>query len=185
MANYNELFNDKTPVTTLQLPWPGGPCLHYHATWYKNLSSIRSGIDFSEARPNTDFGRGFYSTTSYAQAKRLATSMANARGEETVVIIFEINREALANLPSLVFIRGDRTNRDYWELIKTFRLGRAAEAEEAVKCYDVIIGMVALEWDDDVCIANPTYDQFCFKKADSATSVLKYSRHEVVKPQPQ
>ena len=68
----------------------------YHGTSKSGAANIRAnGIDLSYSRARTDFGRGFYTTTSQLQAQKWA---ARHGGE---VLEFRVSRQALESLNSL------------------------------------------------------------------------------------
>lgn len=87
-------------------------CLRHHAT---KMLPPAGRIDHTAGMPNTDFGRGFYTTTLRRQAedwaylKHKKENLAN-RGKldfQPVVVWFEVPRLGLANLETLTFGRAD------------------------------------------------------------------------------
>ena len=55
------------------MAWTDGPLVVYHGTDNAAASSIfKNGIELSLSQPFTDFGAGFYTTTSLPQAQNWA-----------------------------------------------------------------------------------------------------------------
>lgn len=99
----------------------------YHGTEKSAASNIRSnGIDLSRSRANTDFGRGFYTTTDYAQAQKWA---ARTGGE---ILEFSVSRQALARLNGLDM--GAKTQPSLFRFFRHNRLGGRMHS------YDVVSG---------------------------------------------
>ncbi len=74
-------------------------------------------------RPNTDFGQGFYVTTSEHQAKQWANTrwVRNPlSGIKALVLRFELDRDWIASLDTLAFARPIQ---DFWDLVTDCRNG--------------------------------------------------------------
>ncbi|HEX5327388.1 MAG TPA: DUF3990 domain-containing protein [Acetobacteraceae bacterium] len=85
------------------------------------LSGFR--INLARCRPNTDFGQGFYATTSEHQARQWANSRwvrSPASGTNAVVLRFALDRDWLASLDALAFARPIP---DFWDLVADCRNG--------------------------------------------------------------
>lgn len=58
--------------------WNNPEIVLYHGTLQEHTQTIRAnGVDTSLGRPNTDFGRGFYTTTRLAQAEEWAETLGS------------------------------------------------------------------------------------------------------------
>ena len=108
---------------------------------------VESGVDVSRSRPDCDFGRGFYCTTSLKQAKEWALLKAARRSGPPSVVGITVPRQEIAALRFLAFVRGERDAMDFWSLVQFFRGGNAISAGIAISSmfpYDVVFGPVAL-----------------------------------------
>jgi hypothetical protein len=123
--------------------WSNPNAVLYHGTTKKHADAIlRQGIDPSLGEPNTDFGRGFYTTTNREQAEEWAQVKAAQSGDPAVVLQLTIDRQALARMRTLAFVL---PSPDYWSLIERCRDGTdIAHATE--ERYDVVYGPVAKRW---------------------------------------
>lgn len=100
----------------------------------------KHGIDLSKCAVDTDFGRGFYTTTLERQARlwawnrfyRWQADNPSGSANPPVVLRFCIRRysitpqtsaldDGLDQLHSLAFVRGDYDNDDYWSLVQHCR----------------------------------------------------------------
>jgi hypothetical protein len=110
------------------------------------------GVNPRKGRPRTDFGPGFYTTTVEGQAKSWAWVIAAANavggtlGSAGAVVRLEVDRDALAGLESIGFIRGDYDAEDFWSLVFHCRGGALGHARPAAAYYDVAYGPVASFW---------------------------------------
>jgi Protein of unknown function (DUF3990) len=110
-------------------------------------------VTLGRCRPNTDFGQGFYLTTSEQQAR----DWANTRARQTrrkrmggmphtlaVLLSFDVSRDALASLEMLAFVRATDDYHDFVDHCRTWaagpRHGRAGPSD----LYDVVVGPVRL-----------------------------------------
>jgi hypothetical protein len=132
------------------------PILHAAPDWQPDLSDYlilwhgctaldknkieASGIDLSYCAVDTDFGRGFYTTTLERQARQWAWTRyydwqarnPTATGNQPVVLRFRVRRystrsrpkkpgKGLDKLLSLQFVRGDYDSDDFWSLVQYCR----------------------------------------------------------------
>ncbi|WP_342528206.1 DUF3990 domain-containing protein [Chryseomicrobium sp. FSL W7-1435] len=75
----------------------------YHGTIKKDGLLIQNSIDLTKCRYSTDFGKGFYVTNNYTQARQWAEKRARSAKDEglnsndclPVVIVFELNSNKL------------------------------------------------------------------------------------------
>jgi hypothetical protein len=87
----------------------------------------KSGVDPTLGRPNTDFGRGFYTTTIERQARHWAWArfydpkFSRATGIQPVVLRFRVDRHELAKLAAIAFGSGDYDDTDFWSLVQHCR----------------------------------------------------------------
>jgi hypothetical protein len=125
--------------------WDNGELVLYHGTDSGSADSIRKGIDLTVCREGRDFGRGFYTTSSFQQAEAWAKEKTTFRrryspGIYPVVLSFMADRDHLAGLESLWFVRG--TSDDYWSFVKHCRSADETKHGRS-DCYDVVAGPVS------------------------------------------
>jgi Protein of unknown function (DUF3990) len=144
----------------------------------------KNGISLAACAIDTDFGRGFYTTTVERQAKQWAwrrfldwqKQNRRATGNEPVVMRFQMRRYSLTkkrlaihergidDLLTLAFVHGDYGNDDYWSLVQHCRASTTAKINDHRRApnrwYDVVIGPVAAFWTQRV--AMPDADQVSF-----------------------
>jgi hypothetical protein len=83
----------------------------YHATSSSAAAKIRAtGPDLARARPDTDFGRGFYTSTDAAQALRYARTKFRESGESIDLIHFRVSRQSF----DAMNVRRFKTVDDQW-----------------------------------------------------------------------
>lgn len=131
-------------------------------------------INVAQSSRPTDFGRGFYATTNRRQAcewanegvRRLSGIPATA-----LVLAFEVDRDALAALDTLIFVT---PTDDYFDFVEHCRLRpgqlqhrRGSAAAKAY--YDVVFGPVSLGF-QRLVIHN--CDQVSFHNQKSAGALL-------------
>jgi hypothetical protein len=112
--------------------WSGGDLAVYHGTdtFSLGLAGLVQGqqvnfvVQLPLCRPATDFGRGFYTTTSQHQARQWANAKVRrvSRRNQTLglVLKFNVDRDRLAALQSLVFVRAIQ---DFWDFVSHCRNG--------------------------------------------------------------
>jgi hypothetical protein len=90
-------------------PWTNAPVRLYHGTVDVFANAIVSGgVAVRLGRTGTDFGPGFYTTTLERQAKTWAHQLAiSRRGSRAAVVAIDVDRDALASLDTLAFVRGE------------------------------------------------------------------------------
>jgi hypothetical protein len=112
--------------------------------------------------PFTDFGQGFYLTTRLHQAKQWANAKVLRAGSKThltaIVLRFQMDREWLATLDSLAFVR---ETKEFWNLVTDCRHGFPPHQRlpPSPLPYDVVYGPVSL-WRQILVIQN--CDQISF-----------------------
>jgi hypothetical protein len=150
------------------MAWTNGPLTVYHGCNEASALSLvkparphAHGIDLSLCRRRTDFGAGFYTTTNPRQAREWANKRcgrSNASGappRRATVISFSVDRQSLAALEALVFIRDGR---DFYDLVTYCRQGGINHAR-ATGPYGAVFGPVSLPGPSRV---RPESDQISF-----------------------
>ncbi len=120
----------------------------YHGTLEIHVQSILNGVDVNRGRPYTDFGRGFYTTTVERQARTWASQLSQQkRATQPAVIRFDVDRDALAQLDCLCFVRGSFDFDDFWSFVFHCRMKGGNHARATNQgWYDAVIGPVTASW---------------------------------------
>lgn len=144
----------------------GHPLLRlYHGTNGKAADAVLRGIDLGRCRGRTDFGRGFYTTTSVVQAWAWASRSAGPRepgfARGPAVVWFDVPREQLGNLVSMAFVRSTKDADDYWSLVRHCRDGGDHRRPDGQPWYDWVCGPVAKMPLDGLAVWRG-FDQFSF-----------------------
>jgi Protein of unknown function (DUF3990) len=153
------------PIYAAAPPWvpPRSQYIRlYHGCTSHDANNIQThGIDLTLCRTDTDFGRGFYTTTVLYQARQWAwnrfydPAVTRIRPNQPVVLKFLVNRYHLADLYFISFVLGGRTNRDFWSLVQhcrhrvpgTIKDHRGPVYQpDGTRWYDVACGPVAALW---------------------------------------
>jgi Protein of unknown function (DUF3990) len=151
-------------------PWTDQDIALYHGTSDQWTASILRAVDLRQARPLTDFGRGFYTTTKLDQAKRWARDVARIWGGSAAVIKFDVERDALAMLQCLSFIRADTLAVDFWSFVQYCKTIPSDHRRRYVAgYYDIVAGPVPGDWKKQSVIRDS--DQISFH-TDAAVDVL-------------
>lgn len=133
-------------MPTAFTPWTNQDLVLYHGTTEGGARGIMTtGVLLAESTRRTDFGRGFYTCTSRPQAERWAQikALAGAPATRPAVVCFTVERDALAHLQSLVFVRSVPDAEDYWQFIAHCRSGNPHHGRrQAEGHYDVVFGPV-------------------------------------------
>jgi hypothetical protein len=167
--------------TTRHLPkWNNPNIKLFHGTVEGAAAAMQSnGIDPSLGRPNTDFGRGFYTTTWLSQAQEWAGQKAVTVGKQPAVVKLTLDRLALRSLRSLAFVRGSLDAEDFWSFVEHCRNGDG-DAPVTHEYYDVVYGPVAVRWGPDEYEIHPEMDQISFH-GTSARELLRECTVEVMR----
>jgi Protein of unknown function (DUF3990) len=135
-----------------------------------NLSLVAGGH-------RTEFGRGFYATTwqrqaefwANRQAKKLSIKLRNQPRPKAVVLRFEVARDMLAGLESLVFTS---EHSGFWSFVAYCRSGSVSHGRGGGQTeYDVIYGPVSV-WPQRLVIKDCDQISFHTDKALAAISTL-------------
>lgn len=105
--------------------WTNGPVTLYHGTLLSHAQDILNhGIELNRCQQRSDFSRGFYTTSSRAQAVTFANrKYDDARGvsprtrDYAALLSWILDRNSLGKLENLVFVRG-RDNDEYWQFVE-------------------------------------------------------------------
>lgn len=120
--------------------WTNSTVEVYHGTIERYANNIvSSGPDPKRGRFDTDFGPGFYITSSLHQARQWANIKARARPTEIpAVVIFDLDLDEIAQYKDhLVFTLDDTRFHDF---VTFNRLGGRHHSRISAKSYDVIYG---------------------------------------------
>jgi hypothetical protein len=134
-------------------------------------------VNLRLCRPCTDFGQGFYVTTSEHQAKqwanaRLLRNLAPTGTPVAIVLAFQIRRDWLASLDTLAF---GRPITDFWDLVQDCRIGFSPHQRQPPhKCYDLVYGPVTL-WPQRLIIQD--CDQISFHTQRAVRSLTSARVH--------
>jgi Protein of unknown function (DUF3990) len=165
-------------MAKLAVSWSNPDIILYHGTHSAHAPSILAAIDLAICRPRTDFGQGFYTTTSEIQARDWADTkvkLYNTRNPllpsvTSEVIEFTLERNVLAGLEAVWFVRGDIAAADYWSLIRHFRVGATIGKHHqrigGKPWYEVAVGPVAASW-FSIPRAHRDMDQISFHSSKS------------------
>lgn len=95
-------------------------------------------IDLLKSKPNKDFGRGFYLSPLYEQAKNMAeVKVEQLEHGSPIVQQYEVNEEDITNLKVLRF---DSYSEEWANFILD---NRNNKSDKAVHDYDIVIGPIA------------------------------------------
>ncbi len=144
--------------------WNDQNILLYHGTSDLWAASILRAVDLRHAQPLTDFGRGFYTTTKLDQARRWATGVVRTWGGSAAVIEFDVERNSLAQLEGLFFIRSDTLGVDFWSFVQYCKTIQGDHRRiYTAGYYDIVAGPVPDDWKKQSVI--PDSDQVSFHTA--------------------
>ena len=136
--------------------WKNPPLIVYHGCDDVAAHAIctaqgrqPNGIDLKLCSPQTDFGRGFYTTTFLHQAKNWANARYKRRSKvaaSAAIVKFQIDREALSHLEDIAFVwEGAPNVSNFWSLVRHCRGGNDhSHPSRKPAFYDVVYGPVAL-----------------------------------------
>lgn len=146
--------------------------------WASILNDPRH-VQVGKGNSNTDFGRGFYTTTIQRQARHWAwlryfskcsTPPPGPGGLLPVTLRFKVRREELTaglmNFEMLSFVSGSYDSEGYWSLVQHCRSGGSNQKCKPTTCseeeqwYDVVTGPAAAFWQQRVAMNDS--DQVAF-----------------------
>jgi hypothetical protein len=153
-------------------PWTNQPVRLYHGTTTAHAFAITtSGVRVSASRTRIDFGQGFYTTTVQRQAQAWAWQLTDGRAAKPAVVYADVDRDVLAGLDCLWFVRGDFQAEDFWSFVvhcRTYGTDHARLTAGKSR-YDVVIGPVTAMWKQRTPM--PDSDQISFHTS-AAEAVL-------------
>jgi hypothetical protein len=131
------------------VPLPGIPIWNdqdivlYHGTLDTYVVSILQGVNLAQYKHLRDFGRGFYTTTRRVQAEQWANDLAiQTAGAAPAVIEFTVERNDLALLDMLFFVRGTASAVDFWSFVQFCRSSATDHGRAHTPWYDLVTGPV-------------------------------------------
>jgi hypothetical protein len=151
----------------------------YHGAVAANVRSVLGRVDVNQSRPDTDFGKGFYTTTLERQAWSWAWTLAQrVPGMAPAVIRFTVDRDRLAALDHLAFVRGHYEADEFWSFVFSCRGGSPHHGRKTNGgWYDVVVGPVTAFWQQRLSLGDA--DQISFH-TDRAAALLDASDPQVV-----
>jgi hypothetical protein len=159
--------------------WVNQDLVLFHGTinWFE--TAILTAIDVRKGLSDRDFGRGFYMTTSLAQARAWAWRTSQRYpGSMPSIVSIAVDRDSLAKLESLSFVRGAVDAHDYWSFVRACRTSGTHHGRSTKQgWYDVVVGPVSRDW--LILDAFPDADQFSFHTRRAA-NLLNRSPRSVV-----
>lgn len=154
--------------------WNDQDILLYHGTLDAHVASIFQRVDLNKCKHLRDFGRGFYTTTKRTQAERWANDLAaQTVGAVPAVIEFMVERNRLALLDTLFFVRSMPDSVDFWSFVQFCRSTAMDHGRARAPWYDLVVGPVMGSLRKQTVI--PDSDQISFHTVH-ATAVLDRSR---------
>jgi Protein of unknown function (DUF3990) len=145
-------------------------------------------VDVRAGRIDSDFGRGFYTTTIERQARYWAWQRyydpryARTTGNSPMVLVFEVERHLLAKLQSLSFaIAGYNSANGFWSLVQHCRQSDPSQAPPVIhdhngpvhdgahNWFDICYGPVSAFWVQQAAVLDS--DQVSFH-TDAAAQLL-------------
>jgi len=167
------------PRRSFKVPLPGIPLWNdqnidlFHGTLDRHVASIMLGVDPAVCQYLRDFGRGFYTTTNRLQAERWARDLSRHTSGVPAVIKFTVERNALAGLDCLFFVRGTPPAAAYWSFVQYCRTIAADHNRAHTGWYDLVLGPVSGSLRKQTVM--PDGDQVSFH-TNAAASVLDNSQ---------
>ena len=162
------------------MPLPGVPLwidqdiVLYHGTLDRHVASIMQGVNLNKCKHLRDFGRGFYTTTNRLQAERWANGLAaQTAGAAPAVLQFIVERNDLASLETLFFVRGTAAVVDFWSFVQFCRSSATDHGRTHTPWYDLVVGPVMGSLRKQTVV--PDGDQVSFHTSN-ATAVLDASQ---------
>jgi hypothetical protein len=162
------------------MPWPTRVLTVYHGTVGPYANDIRdNGIQLARCSPESDFGRGFYTTRILTQAiefaneryRQIAKDHARLPNvypdpQHAAVLEFRVFLDALSSMETLSFVQ---PTDDWLDLVRYCRVpgGRTHKANS--NYYDGVFGPVWRSGGD----AHPSWEQLSFHTDFPVTTLLK------------
>lgn len=163
--------------------WSNQDLLLFHGTTIHAARNIvAEGVDVAIGKPDRDFGRGFYCTSSEVQAREWADIKAARSSEAAAVVRFEMPRQVLGELRALVFIRATANAADFWSFVQFCRSGGVAHGKVSGSPYDVVYGPVALNWFTSAFKIKQDSDQISFHTTAAQRALNLNAGRSILEP---
>ncbi len=159
-------------------PWTDQDVFLYHGTVDIHVASILAAVDVTVGGLLKDFGRGFYTTTSRAQATDWANALAAHGPGRPAVLRLTVPRNDLALLETLAFVRGEPAATDYWSFVQYCRTIGRDHNRPHTRWYDLVVGPVTGTWKRQTVI--PNADQLSFHTPAAEAVLNRSARVRVV-----
>ncbi len=156
-------------------PWRNQDLVLYHGTIVSHVNSIMKRIKLTPWHDASDFGLGFYTTTSLEQAQIFAANKSRRLGAKPAIVQFTVDRNLLSKLDSLWFVRYAKDADDFWQLVESCRTGGTNRSNG--RLYDIVVGPVASDYESR--LAWEQYDQVSFH-TEQAFKLLNKSTKGVI-----
>lgn len=181
-------YPDPPAATGVVRRWPNRERFVWlwHGTAEPRLQNIQLGIDLRFCQRQTDFGRGFYTTTYPDQAREWArdtTRKLQIRSRDpsirAAVVGLRVPLDNLSSLHSLPFVRPEPGNELFWSFVRHCRGFSLSDPSDpshypdppecthlyphpsSGSCYDMVCGPVARLWGRRPQVYL-SYDQYSF-----------------------
>jgi hypothetical protein len=166
-------------------PWTNQDLVLYHGTSDADWPDpLNDPVGIPNVTKRQDFGRGFYTTTNFAQAeswafRRSELHRRQRRGSSSpLVLMFTVPRNKLAGLYSMWFVRGDSDAEDYWSMVHHCRSGGDHGINGKRQWYDLLAGPLASSWQSRLTFMSA--DQISFHTKNAVTILNNMSMRQVV-----
>lgn len=162
------------------IPWQNQDIQLFHGTLLRFAESVVSQVDLKFARAETDFGRGFYTTTNEAQARRFARVHSDQQMQQGAVVSITLPREEMARLTTIGFVLGDSGAEDFWSFVHFCRSGATGHGRKgATSFYDAVLGPVTRNWWKQRTLY-PSFDQISFHTEEAMICLNKKDRRRMI-----
>lgn len=110
-------------------------------------------ISLDKCRPYKDFGKGFYLTSLYQQAWKMAVRVSKIYGGKPCVSVFEVPDNVFENTELNCLQFGNKVSKE-WAVFVNNNRNRAFNNFQSLECnldckYDIVVGPIA---DDDLAL---------------------------------
>lgn len=153
--------------------WTNQPLRVYHGTTDVHADAIlHAGVRISTGQLRRDFGPGFYTTTLREQAEHWAWELSGESASAAPAVLqITLNRDALGEMETLAFVRGEREAEDFWSLVAHCRSGATDHGRGGREGrYDVVIGPVSAFWKQRVTMLGSDQISFHTERAQRLLS---------------
>jgi hypothetical protein len=122
--------------------WTNAPLVVYHGTDENSAGNIlRSGVNLAACAPGSDFGHGFYVTSSLKFAQSWADQKVVRSTARAAVLTFRLDRDLAAELDDhLTFVLASD---EFFDFVSYNRGGGTNHARSAGTPYDLVYGPIS------------------------------------------